>query len=500
MALSTTAHSATGRNEIPNRGDFVAVGLKQLRVGSLLRSPIYDARPESATLLLSSGSSLTSGQLAALRRRGITSVLVHQSELERVTATPTMTGKLTARERDELRQIAAKRTDRRGSVERTSAGWRITRDSFLHSIQTPPSLDRNAELSREFENHYQSSVSTTTSLYQELVSTESLNTRQVNALTEHFLADIKVEFDEFVSRSILPIVNDYPSRHGTQTAMLALAMGSLMGLSKTDLQELAFGCLLHDSGMLLIPKRLHQVSTGLSISDRLELQKHPILASDLLASIRDVPHGAKMVVYQMHERMNGTGYPRQRQGTQIHQLARIAAVADCYLAMVSPRAFRTGLEPYHAMEKMLFATRQGLFDPGAVRALLHAVGLFPIGSAVRLNDGRVARITRSNRDAFERPVVELIQLTGSIPQIKTLDLRDVPELMIVGTCDPSEITPPTVASTVPSISQLKESVFAEMFHQGESTTSFSPNNTLSLDASLTGELETSDRTGSLVFA
>ncbi|HET6423433.1 MAG TPA: HD domain-containing phosphohydrolase, partial [Planctomycetaceae bacterium] len=171
----------------------------------------------------------------------------------------------------------------------------------------------------------------------------------------------------------------------------------------------------------------------LQVSERLELQKHPIYAADLLNRSRNVPHGAKMVVYQMHERLNGTGYPRQRQGSQIHTLARIAAVADTFLAMVSPRSFRQGLPPYKAVEKLLFATRQGYFDPAAVRGLLHAVSLFPLGSMVQLSDGRQGRVIRGNRDRFAQPVVEVVDLSGPLPRTELIDLSQRSDLQVVST-------------------------------------------------------------------
>jgi HD-GYP domain-containing protein (c-di-GMP phosphodiesterase class II) len=252
-------------------------------------------------------------------------------------------------------------------------------------------------------------------------------------VSEQQLQDLTLDFDEFLSRGVQPVDSHYPSRHALQTAMLAESIGTVMGLRKDELMELGFGCLLHDAGMLLVPANLHQVDRPLQVSERLELQKHPIYAADLLNRSRNVPHGAKMVVYQMHERLNGTGYPRQRQGSQIHTLARIAAVADTFLAMVSPRSFRQGLPPYKAVEKLLFATRQGYFDPAAVRGLLHAVSLFPLGSMVQLSDGRQGRVIRGNRDRFAQPVVEVVDLSGPLPRTELIDLSQRSDLQVVST-------------------------------------------------------------------
>ena len=149
-----------------------------------------------------------------------------------------------------------------------------------------------------------------------------------------------------------------------------------------------------------------------------------------VATRNDISHGAKATAYQIHERLNGSGYPRKRQHPQIHLFARIGAVADTYLAMVSPRNGRIGMTPYDAVEKLLYATRIGLFDASVVRALLHAVSLFPVGSVVKLSDGRSARVSRSNRDHYDRPVVEVLSDNPS-DDGQILDLAQEPSLAVV---------------------------------------------------------------------
>jgi HD-GYP domain-containing protein (c-di-GMP phosphodiesterase class II) len=268
-----------------------------------------------------------------------------------------------------------------------------------------------------------------------LVKYKELNARRVNDLSQQHLTQIAVDLDEFLMCGLQPIRTDYPSRHCLQTAMLACSIGTTMGLGHDELLELGFGCLLHDAGMLLVPRPILEATGALTVAQRLEMQKHPQHAANLLNSCRDVPQGARHIVDQMHERMNGTGYPRQRSGHQIHPLARIAAVADTHLALVSPRPFRAALEPYQAIEKLLFSTRQGLFDPAAVRALIHTVSLFPIGSGVLLNDGRRGRVIRGNRDQFARPVVEIIAPDPPWAATDVVDLSEAPELTVVSTTE-----------------------------------------------------------------
>lgn len=114
----------------------------------------------------------------------------------------------------------------------------------------------------------------------------------------------------------------------------------------------------------------------------------------------------------------------------MHPLSRIAAVADCYVAMISPRLYRRAHTPYRTIEYMLHETRKGRFDQASMRALLSVVSLFPIGSLVELSDGRIARVIRANRDDYVRPIVEIL-LTATWPTpVEIVDLKDSPETKI----------------------------------------------------------------------
>jgi len=413
--------------------DYVSTRLSHLKVGAALRQPIYDAQSQRRQLLLAAGCVLSESQLRALRRRGVTSVYVHRTEFVRITGN----SHLPEAPAPESRPQPGSSPDANAALPSTAspAGWRNDADSFSHSIQPPKQLLRNLARAAQFARTYDQAVESTSVVVDVLVKYKELNSRRVNDLSQQHLTQIAVDLDEFLMCGLRPVRTDYPSRHCLQTAMLACSIGTTMGLRRDELMELGFGCLLHDAGMLLVPRPILEATGALTVAQRLEMQKHPMHAANLLNHCHEVPQGARHIVYQMHERMNGSGYPRQRSGNQIHLLARVAAVADTYLALVSPRPFRPELEPYQAIEKLLFSTRQGLFDPSVVRALIHTVSLFPIGSGVLLNDGRRGRVIRGNRDQFARPVIEIIDPHPPWPVTDVINLCETPELTVVSTTE-----------------------------------------------------------------
>jgi HD-GYP domain-containing protein (c-di-GMP phosphodiesterase class II) len=250
-------------------------------------------------------------------------------------------------------------------------------------------------------------------LYESGKEIRSAELSTLEGIGEECLAHMLADIDVFVRQSGIPEVDKYPPRHGQQTAMLAMSMGLNLGLEKRDLIDLGTACLVHDLGMLHLREEIYNHPERLTTLSYLEITKHPGITFDLLANVERTAGTPRLVAFQMHERCNGSGYPRGRSDGQIHPLAKIAAVADSYLAMISPRPHRAPMAPYLAVEQLLHASRQRLYAPWAVRALLRSVSLFPIGSSVELSDGRAARVLRTCGDNYTKPVVE-VWTAGSV--------------------------------------------------------------------------------------
>jgi hypothetical protein len=148
----------------------------------------------------------------------------------------------------------------------------------------------------------------------------------------------------------------------------------------------------------------------------------------------------------MHERCNGSGYPRGRTAKQIHELAKVAAVADVFLALCSTRPHRPALMPYYALERMLHGVKDGLFDAVVVRALLKTVSLFPVGSFVRISDGRIGKVLRSNGEDYARPVVAAWKPGADPNESIVVDLSQEPDLRVIAALATAEFQAPAPAA------------------------------------------------------
>ena len=238
------------------------------------------------------------------------------------------------------------------------------------------------------------------------------------------------DFGAAVRLAMQPLYDSYPVRHSVQCSLMSMALGMDAEFTEYELLSIGLGSLVHDAGMMLVPSRLLGAEP-MTERDRREVMRHPLHAAAALDAIAKVPPAASCVASQIHERLDGSGYPQKLRGSSINRLARYAAVADAFLGMISPRPHRPATEPNRAVEEILYAMRSNRFDQAAVRALLRVVSLYPVGSCVWLSDGRVGRVHRSNPEAVDRPVIVALDLTSDSPEATFVDLAEHPELKVV---------------------------------------------------------------------
>ncbi|MEX1094621.1 MAG: HD domain-containing phosphohydrolase [Planctomycetales bacterium] len=403
---------------LPHRRQFATVPTSRLRAGVTLQTPIYEIRDGRSVLLLAAGTAVTPQVLARLEQRGVSQVRMQHSEFVRMSS----------------EEPASVREGQAGLPELRVRGGRkfaVSAASYRHRVQRHGASSYRPETRGHFVENYEQSMKHVDGLFGELSAGGGVDGRALATTVGESLGRLAEDCDLFVALGVVPEGDRYPVRHTLQTSMLATAIGTTLGLGEKDLLDLGVGCLIHDVGMLHIDPALYEAERVLDDIEFLEITKHPTIAFDLIRDVRELSTGVRMVVYQMHERCNASGYPRRRDARNIHQLARIAAVADVFLALISPRPHRPGMLPYSAVEQLVQDAHQGLFDPDVVRGLLHTVSLFPIGSFVELSDGRAGRVIRANGADFTRPAVVLPAADPRLGASEVVDLSAVDSLRIV---------------------------------------------------------------------
>ncbi len=205
-----------------------------------------------------------------------------------------------------------------------------------------------------------------------------------------------------------PREGDYLAAHSLAMAVVSVNVGTTMGFNAAQIKSLAYGAILADVGLLRIPPNILDKTGHLTPREHAEIRRHPAYGLDLLQNVRRIPIEVPYIVYQSHERANGTGYPCGKKDVVIHPFAKIVSVADIYSSVCAERPYRGARTPYEAVEAVVLMCGKRELNAKVVRSFLACNAMFPVASFVRLSDGRVGRVVASNPEDYMKPVVAVI--------------------------------------------------------------------------------------------
>ncbi|MGB5492358.1 MAG: HD-GYP domain-containing protein [Woeseiaceae bacterium] len=201
--------------------------------------------------------------------------------------------------------------------------------------------------------------------------------------------------------------NDYLYQHSLASSVWATILGRQIGLNRDDLKVIALGAMLLDVGKTQLPDEILSKPDKLNDEERELMRRHVAFGLDILRKAGDVDSRVLDMVAHHHERYNGTGYPAKLRGNDIPVFGRIAGIVDAYDAMITPRPYATLMSSYDALRK-LRVLADVEFQAEIVEQFTRAIGAFPTGTAVELNSGEVAIVTKQNRIRRLRPEILII--------------------------------------------------------------------------------------------
>ena len=161
--------------------------------------------------------------------------------------------------------------------------------------------------------------------------------------------------------------------HTTNVSGYCVLLALKLGINAPDeLNEIAIGGMLHDLGKRSIPRSVLNKEGRLTRAEKRTVQTHPQRGYEDLHDRSDLNFGQRMMVYQHHERIDGTGYPVRIVGRDIHPWAKLCAVVDVFEALTSRRPYRPCLSITEALEYLESAAGSHL-DKEIVRCWTSAV-------------------------------------------------------------------------------------------------------------------------------
>jgi HD-GYP domain-containing protein (c-di-GMP phosphodiesterase class II) len=199
----------------------------------------------------------------------------------------------------------------------------------------------------------------------------------------------------------------YTSQHSMNVAVLAIALGRHLNLPVPELNKLGLCGMMHDMGKMSIPLEILNKPGKFTPEELAIMRSHAEVGWKLLMSTSGMYPGAIDVAYSHHEKLDGTGYPRQLTAEQTTPFTKIVTIVDIYDAITSDRVYqkgRTHLEAINVMTKLCGTE----LDSSLTYKFIECMGIYPPGSVVEMTNGEVAIVAEVNQKQKIKPKIILV--------------------------------------------------------------------------------------------
>lgn len=215
--------------------------------------------------------------------------------------------------------------------------------------------------------------------------------------------------------------DEYTFMHSVSVGALMMAFTRAAGMDEKTVRETGLGGLLHDIGKMTTPDEILNKPGKLTNEEFVVMRNHVVASREVLEKTRGITLTALDVAAQHHERFDGSGYPLKLKGAEISRVGQMAAIVDVYDAITSDRVYHKGMQAPVALKKILEWTH-AQFNPELVRIFVAAIGIYPTGTLVMLESGRLAVVMDHDPATPHRPRVRVVYDTTKSVHLTPVDV------------------------------------------------------------------------------
>jgi putative nucleotidyltransferase with HDIG domain len=275
------------------------------------------------------------------------------------------------------------------------------------------------------------------SMFQEARMGKAIEAEEVGPLVEEIANSTLRNPGALISLARLKTADDYTYMHSVAVCALMIALARKLGLDAQQTRDAGMAGLLHDLGKAMIPMEILNKPGKLTDEEFNIVKTHPEEGHKLLVGGHGISEIIKDVCLHHHEKVDGSGYPKRLNSETMSLFAKMGAVCDVYDAITSNRPYKAGWDPAESIKRM--AEWKGHFDPTVFQAFVKSLGIYPVGSFIRLESGKLGVVVEQSEQSLLKPKVKVFFSTKSQSYIKpeAIDLARSAE-KIAGREDPEK--------------------------------------------------------------
>ena len=325
---------------------------------------------------------------------------LHEREIEKITITRGVT-------RDEVRAFVAELADRQA---RTPLATRLeqagVRRITLGRINIEQATEESGGIAAA-RRVYGSAVETAETLWQAAKAGDKPDPNAARRIIDSLAKMVSQDRTSLVALTALKRYDNYTFTHMVNVSVLAMALARSLNLDGPLLREFGFAALMHDIGKVHTPLEVLNKPDRLSKEEFDQMKQHVVDGAHILRRTPEMPALAPVVAFEHHLRQDLSGYPENIGHRELNLCTQVVSIADVYDALRSNRVYREGL-PSERIRAIMMQKDSPAFNTQLLRRFINLMGLFPVGTLVRLDTDDVAVVTHEHPGDPFRPQVKVV--------------------------------------------------------------------------------------------
>src|SRR5436309_4327552 len=344
---------------------------------------------------------------------------LREREIEKLTLSRGLT-------RDEIRGFVTALADRKSPVplpDRVTA--RGVRHIALGRIVVEDTESSDAGIAAA-KRVYHTAVETAETLWQAAKAGDQPDPGAARKIIDSLAKMVTQDRTSLMALTALKKYDNYTFTHMVNVSALAMAQARALNVEGALLREFGFAALMHDIGKVNTPLDVLNKPDKLTRDEFAIMKRHVIDGAHILRRTPEMPALAPIVAFEHHLRQDLSGYPAKIGHRKLNLCTQIVSIADVYDALRSNRVYREGMAS-DRIKSIMAKKDDPAFNQRLLRRFINLIGMFPIGSLVRLNTEEIGVVTHEHPTDPFRPQVKIV---------RDRDGREMEEALLVNTWEP----------------------------------------------------------------
>jgi len=316
--------------------------------------------------------------------------------------------------REELKNFVAVLGDRKSKVPLPDQlAARGVRNIALGRVVIEEVTDEQAGIVAA-KRIYTTAVQTAESLWESAKAGEQPDPGAARKIIDGLARLVTQDRTSLMALTALKKYDNYTFTHMVNVSALAMAQARSLNLDGALLREFGFAALMHDIGKVNTPLEVLNKPGKLSTEEFDIMKRHVVDGAHILRRTPEMPALAPIVAFEHHLKQDLSGYPEKIGSRKLNLCTMIVSIADVFDALRSNRPYREGMATVR-IRSIMGEQGNPAFNQVLLKRFVNLMGLFPIGTLVRLNTDELAVVTAEHPTDPFRPQVKIItDKTGAI--------------------------------------------------------------------------------------